>query len=110
MRISVLRAGRTRKTRLTHRLLRQSGRVRVDRYFGSSPTFVFGRPLRVSRGNRIALTVPTWTPSLALGLGRVELVALLAPQGLVLQREPARHAAVRRAASATTAAPTSRPG
>ena len=58
VRISVLRAGRTRKTRLTHRLLSQSGRVRVDRYFGSSPTFVFGRPLRVSRGNRIALTVP----------------------------------------------------
>jgi hypothetical protein len=70
VRISVLRAGRTRRTRLSHRLLRQSGRVRVDRYFGSSPTFVFGRPLRVSRGNRIALTVPTWTPSLALGLGR----------------------------------------
>lgn len=69
VRISVLRAGKGRN-RLTHRLLRQSGRVRVDRYFGSSPTFVFGRPIRVSRGNRIALTVPTWTPSLALGLGR----------------------------------------
>jgi len=70
VRISVLRAGRTRKTRLTHRLLRQSDRFRVDRYFGSSPTFVFDEPLNVSRGNRIALTVPTWTPSLALGLGR----------------------------------------
>jgi hypothetical protein len=70
VRISVLRAGRTRKTRLTHRLLRQSDRFRVDRYFGSSPTFVFDRPLTVSRGNRVALTVPTWTPSLALGLGR----------------------------------------
>jgi hypothetical protein len=69
VRISVLRAGKGR-SRLTHRLLRQSSRVRVDRYFGSSPTFVFGRPLRVSRGNRVALTVPTWTPSLALGLGR----------------------------------------
>jgi len=31
---------------------------------------VFDRPLRVSRGNRIALTVPTWTPSLILGVGR----------------------------------------
>ena len=70
VRISVLRAGRTRRTRLTHRLLRQSDRFRVDRYFGSSPTFVFDQPLKVSRGNRIALTVPTWTPSLALGLGR----------------------------------------
>ncbi|MDQ3648040.1 MAG: hypothetical protein M3433_05565 [Actinomycetota bacterium] len=70
VRISVLRAGRTRKTRLTHRLLRQSSRFRVERYFGSSPTFVFNRPLKVSRGNRIALTVPTWTPSLALGVGR----------------------------------------
>lgn len=70
VRVSVLRAGRTRRTRLSHRLLAQSQRFRVDRYFGSSPTFVFDRPIKVSRGNRVALTVPTWTPSLILGMGR----------------------------------------
>jgi hypothetical protein len=70
VRVSVLRAGKTRRTRLKHRLLRQSRIFRVDHYFGSTPTFVFDRPLKVSRKNRVALTVPTWAPALALGVGR----------------------------------------
>jgi hypothetical protein len=68
-RVSVLRRGTTRKTRLDHRLIRQSQRFELDRYFGSKPTFVFDRPIPVKEGNWIALTVPTWAPLLAKNLG-----------------------------------------
>lgn len=70
VRIAVLRRGRTRATRRIHRLVRQSPAFRVGPYFGSAPTFVLPRPLRVRRTHRIALTVPTWAPVLAVGLGR----------------------------------------
>jgi hypothetical protein len=69
-RISILRKGKTRKTRLTHRLLRQSPVFRVDHYFGSTPTFAFDDPIKVSKGNIVALTVPTWAPAFAVGLPR----------------------------------------
>jgi hypothetical protein len=70
VRLSILRKGTTRKTRLTHRLLRQSPIYRVDRYFGSSPTFALDDQLKVSKGNIVALTVPTWAPAFAVGLPR----------------------------------------
>jgi hypothetical protein len=69
-RISVLRRGDTRKTRLNHRLIRQSDRFSLDRYFGSKPTFVFDEPVPVKKGNWIALTVPTWAPLLSTNLAR----------------------------------------
>jgi hypothetical protein len=70
VRISVLRRGTTRKTRLDHRLIRQSDRFRLDPYFGSKPTFVFDEPIPVKEGNWIALTVPTWAPLLASPIAR----------------------------------------
>jgi hypothetical protein len=66
--LSVLRKGKTRKTRLEHRLVQQTEAYGVDRYFGSTPTFVLDEPLRVKEGNWIALTVPTWAPTLATSL------------------------------------------
>ena len=69
-RISVLRRGDTRKTRLDHRLIRQSERFTLDRYFGSKPTFVFDEPIPVKKGNWIAITVPTWAPLLSTNLSR----------------------------------------
>jgi hypothetical protein len=69
-RISVLRRGDTRKTRLNHRLIRQSDRFRLDPYFGSRPTFVFDEPIPVKKGNWIAITVPTWAPLLSTNLAR----------------------------------------
>jgi len=69
-RISVLRKGSTRKTRLDHRLIRQSDTFELDRYFGSKPTFVFDRPIPVKKGNWIAITVPTWAPLLSTNLAR----------------------------------------
>ena len=68
-RISVLRRGTTRKTRLDHRLISQSDRFALDSYFGSKPTFVFDRPIPVKKGNWIGLTVRTWAPLLALDQG-----------------------------------------
>lgn len=67
-RLAVVRRGDTRKTRLNHRLLRQSDVFDVQDYLGSSPTFVLKQPLRVNKGNIVALTVPTWVPSLAADL------------------------------------------
>jgi hypothetical protein len=69
-RISVLRKGDTRKTRLDHRLISQSETFELDRYFGSKPTFVFEKPISVKKGNWIALTVPTWAPLLSTNLAR----------------------------------------
>jgi hypothetical protein len=69
-RISVLRKGTTRKTRLDHRLIKQSETFELDRYFGSKPTFVFDRPIPVKKGNWIAITVPTWAPLLSTNLAR----------------------------------------
>jgi hypothetical protein len=62
VRLSILRKGKKRKSRLDHRLMSQSRRYSVDRYFGSSPTFAFSRPLQVHKGYIVALTVPTWAP------------------------------------------------
>ena len=66
--LSVLRKGDTRKTRLQHRLVQETEPFEVDDYFGSSPTFVLPEPLRVKEGNWIAITVPTWAPTLAINL------------------------------------------
>jgi hypothetical protein len=68
VRISVVRRGDKRKTRLNHRLLRQSPLFRVDHYFGSTPTFALDTPMKVSKGNIVALTVPTWAPAFAVNL------------------------------------------
>ena len=66
--LSVLRKGDTRKTRLQHRLVQQSEPFEIDEFFGSSPTFALPEPLRVREGNWIAITVPTWAPTLAINL------------------------------------------
>jgi hypothetical protein len=62
VRLSVMRRGDTRKTRLNYRLVAQTDLYEVDRYFGSAPTFVLDEPLRVRKTNWIAITVPTWAP------------------------------------------------
>jgi hypothetical protein len=68
--LSVLRKGDKRKTRLNHRLLSQSPGFEVGHYFGSSPTFVLTDPLRVRKGNIVALTTSTWAPAFANTLSR----------------------------------------
>jgi hypothetical protein len=68
VRLSVLRKGDKRKTRLNYRLVGQTENFRVDRYLGSSPTFVLTKPLRVKKTNWLAITVPTWAPMFAHNL------------------------------------------
>jgi hypothetical protein len=65
VRLSILRKGKTRRTRLSHRLIRQSRVYAVEHYLGSSPSFALDKPLVVKRGYIVAITVPTWVPSLA---------------------------------------------
>jgi hypothetical protein len=48
----------------------QSELFEVQDYFGSSPSFVLDRPMRVKRTNWIAITVPTWAPIFANNLTR----------------------------------------
>jgi len=80
-RISVLRRGTTRKTRLDHRLINQSDTFELDRYFGSKPTFVFDKPIPVKKGNWIAITVPTWAPLLSTNLARTNWWRSSRPKG-----------------------------
>jgi hypothetical protein len=68
VRLSVLRRGDKRKTRLNYRLISQTALFDVDKYLGSSPTFVLNPPLRVKKTNWIAITVPTWAPIFANNL------------------------------------------
>jgi hypothetical protein len=70
VRLAILRKGERRSTRTNHRLLAQSPAFRLDAYFGTAPTFVLDKPLRVARKNIVAITVPTWAPAFAVGLGR----------------------------------------
>jgi hypothetical protein len=68
VRLSVLRRGDKRKTRLNYRLLAQSDVYDIDKYLGSSPTFVLDQPMRVKKTNWIGITVPTWAPIFANNL------------------------------------------
>jgi hypothetical protein len=52
-----------------YKLLRQSPTVVLSRYLGSSPMFALDQPLTVRKGNILALTIPTWAPAFAVGLG-----------------------------------------
>jgi hypothetical protein len=66
-RLSILRPARTKRR---HRLTGQSEVFDLAPYYGSTPTFALARPLTVQRGYVVAVTVPTWAPVLAVGLGQ----------------------------------------
>lgn len=61
--VSVLRSGR----HLTYRLLAESPTQLLQPYFGQTVQFPLDQSLPVSKGQIVALTVPTWAPALALG-------------------------------------------
>jgi hypothetical protein len=70
-RVSVLRRGDKRQARL----IGQSQLFDLNRYFGSTATFVLDTPLKVPLARKgtsivLALTVPTWAPAFAVNLGR----------------------------------------
>jgi hypothetical protein len=63
--ISVLRNGR----RLYGRVVAQSPLVALEPFFGQTVQFPLEQSIRVKKGSTVALTVPTWAPALATGLG-----------------------------------------
>jgi hypothetical protein len=70
VRLSILRRGKRGKAKRNHRLLAQSPAYRLDDLFGTAPTFVLDKPIRVTRNNVVGITVPTWAPAFAVGLKR----------------------------------------
>jgi hypothetical protein len=55
--------------RLRSRVVAQGEPQKLQAYFGSTPQFALHRSIRVHKGEVLALTVPTWAPALAVGLG-----------------------------------------
>jgi hypothetical protein len=56
-------------------------------YFGETVQFPLGRALNVRKGYRVALTVPTWAPALAVGFGNDTSWRATRPQGKCLDTE-----------------------
>jgi hypothetical protein len=63
-RLAVLR----RKSRREYKLLRQSPVVKLSGALGEKQVFTLDKPLRIRRGNIVALTIPTWASAFAVGL------------------------------------------
>jgi hypothetical protein len=63
--IAVLRP--QKKPNLAYKLVAQSPLVKLEQYFGKTAQFPLASTIVVKKGDVVALTVPTWAPSLALG-------------------------------------------
>lgn len=63
-RIAVLTKRKGKKFRLRSR----SPAMALGSYIGERPIFTLGRPLRVKKGDIVAITLPTWTSAFAVGL------------------------------------------
>lgn len=68
--LSILRRGDKRKTKYDHRLIAQSPEFDVQPFFGDAPTFTLDKALPVVKDSIVAITVPTWAPTFAVGLPR----------------------------------------
>jgi hypothetical protein len=63
--ISILRPGK----HLFNRTMSTSSIYKLTPFFGQTVQFALSKTLLVHKGDLIALNVPTWAPSLAVGLG-----------------------------------------
>jgi hypothetical protein len=63
--IVILRQGAAYRYRVTD----ASPLIALNAYFGRTTSFTLSRPLAVTSGEVVALSVPTWAPALAIGLG-----------------------------------------
>ena len=54
---------------LNYTLVAQSPLVQLEPYLGGTAQFPLANTIEVQKGERIALTVPTWAPALAIKLG-----------------------------------------
>ncbi len=55
---------------LGYQLVAQSPLVQLSPFFGEKAQFALTTTIPVAKGERIALTVPTWAPALAISLGK----------------------------------------
>jgi hypothetical protein len=73
-RVTMLQQVRSTRThrvpRWTYRILAQSEVFNLAPYLGSDPSFALATPLQVKKGQTVAVTVPTWAPAFAVGLGQ----------------------------------------
>jgi hypothetical protein len=67
--VVILRPGDKGRYRLTG----SSPLFDIQPYFGSTPTFALPRPLTMRPGYIAGLTVPTWAPAFAVGLGNDQI-------------------------------------
>jgi hypothetical protein len=56
------------KKKSNYKLVKQSPPVELQETFGSKPIFTLKKPLKVKKGQRVALTLPTWAPLYVNGL------------------------------------------
>jgi len=63
-RLSVLKKKKGKK----YKLKSHSPSMELTDYIGEQPIFTLGQPLRVKKGDVVAITLPTWTFSFAIGL------------------------------------------
>ena len=91
------------------RVVGVSSRQPLTPFFGTTVQFPLAKALYVRKGYRVALTVPTWAPALALGLGSDSAWRASRPRTSARTRRarPPRQA---RTCSPATAASTARPG
>jgi hypothetical protein len=57
------------RSKLRSRAVAQGDPQKLQPYFGSTPQFALAKSIRVHKGWVVGLTVPTWAPALAVGLG-----------------------------------------
>jgi hypothetical protein len=57
------------RRKLRSRVVGQGDAVKLQPYFGTTAQFALHTSIRVHKGEIVALTVPTWAPALAVGLG-----------------------------------------
>jgi hypothetical protein len=55
--------------KLSQRVVAKAPLKKLTPYFGQNVQFPLARTLRIRKGQYIALTVPTWAPTLQIGLG-----------------------------------------
>jgi hypothetical protein len=57
------------RRKLRSRVVAEGDPQKLQPYFGSTPQFALQTSIRVHKGQVVALSVPTWAPALAVGLG-----------------------------------------
>lgn len=67
--ITVLQRSSNKKKKTTYTTVAQGEPVKLQPYFGRTVTFALRRSIVVKKNQVVALTVPTWAPALATGLG-----------------------------------------